>query len=69
MHDRDVEEAIVDQELDETIGVTEGSMGAPNLKHPPAKVGAYSRAASGGGSPEANTPAQGPIPKAAREDT
>jgi phage tail tape-measure protein len=35
------------RELDAAIGVTEGNLGAPNLKHPPAKVGAYSGASVG----------------------
>jgi hypothetical protein len=35
------------QELDEEIGVMGGDLGAPNLKHPPAKVGAFSVAATG----------------------
>jgi hypothetical protein len=37
-------------ELDDEIGVTSGSLGAPNLKHPPAKRGTFSAASSGGGS-------------------
>jgi len=41
--------SIHDGELDEAIGVTGGDMGAPNLKHPPAKRGVYSAASSGGG--------------------
>lgn len=48
------------RQLDDDTGVTKGSLGAPNLKHPPAKVGSYSGASagvSGGGS----TPAEGPI--------
>jgi hypothetical protein len=42
-----------DAQLDDEIGVTAGDIGAPKLKHPPAKVGAFSAAAlglSGGGS-------------------
>jgi phage tail tape-measure protein len=36
--DRDAsEEAARTRELDAAIGVTEGSVGAPNLKHPPEK--------------------------------
>jgi phage tail tape-measure protein len=30
------------RELDREIGVTEGDIGAPNLRHPPATIGAYS---------------------------
>jgi hypothetical protein len=50
------------RELDEEIGVSGGDMGAPNLKHPPAKVGAYSAAVAGGGEmPEDEEPAEGPM--------
>ena len=55
-----------DRELDEEIGVMGGDLGAPNLKHPPAKVGAYSTAATGtGASGGGSEPAEGPmqIPK------
>lgn len=38
-----------DAELDEAIGVTGGDIGAPNLKHPPAKRGTFSSASAGGG--------------------
>jgi hypothetical protein len=52
-----------DRELDEEIGVTGGELGAPNLKHPPARIGAYSAASAGvataGDDDEA--PAEGPM--------
>jgi len=50
-------------ELDETIGMTGGELGAPNLRHPPAKVGAYSSASALGGASEGDsaTPAEGGI--------
>jgi hypothetical protein len=35
------------RELDAQIGVSEGDLGAPNLKHPPAKRGTYSAASAG----------------------
>lgn len=54
------DKAAVDKQLDKEIGVTEGDLGAPNLKHPPAKVGAYSASSSGGGGGERH-PAEGPI--------
>lgn len=57
-HEKRLEE---DEKLDRDIGVTEGSMGAPNLKHPPAKVGAFSKAAAGGAPVSSPTPASGPI--------
>ncbi|MGH7327537.1 MAG: hypothetical protein ACREJX_04230, partial [Polyangiaceae bacterium] len=34
----DKADSIRDQELDAAIGVSGGEMGAPNMKHPPAKV-------------------------------
>lgn len=46
--------------LDKEIGVTEGDLGAPNLKHPPARVGAFSAAASGAGA-TGHTLAEGPL--------
>ena len=50
-----------DRELDEEIGVSGGDLGAPNLKHPPAKVGAYSAASAGAGASDGEQPAEGPI--------
>ncbi len=47
--------------LDEEIGVIGGEIGAPNLKHPPAKVGAYSPASVGAGSSSDSAPAEGPM--------
>lgn len=47
--------------LDATIGVSEGELGAPNLEHPPAKVGAYSAASTGAGSSSDAEPAEGPM--------
>ncbi len=55
------ESAEHERALDEEIGVTGGEIGAPNLKHPPAKVGAYSSASVGTGSSSDATPAEGPI--------
>jgi hypothetical protein len=48
------------RELDAAIGVTDGSIGAPNLLHPPAVVGTYSQASSGVESAHAD-PAEGPV--------
>ena len=51
-----------DRKLDEAVGVSGGELGAPNLKHPPAKVGAYSGASSGAGSAGGEEePADGPM--------
>lgn len=49
------------RELDATIGVSEGDSGAPNLKHPPAKIGAYSAASVGESRSGDVDPAEGPI--------
>jgi hypothetical protein len=52
-----------DRALDAAIGVTDGTLGAPNLEHPPAIAGAYSAASSGaggGGVPAAEGPMQEP---------
>jgi phage tail tape-measure protein len=50
-----------ERELDEAIGVTGGDLGAANLKHPPARVGAYSAASSGAAAPAGETSADGPL--------
>jgi hypothetical protein len=49
------------RELDATIGVTKGTIGAPNLAHPPAKIGALSAASAGGSSSSGEEPAEGPM--------
>jgi hypothetical protein len=51
-----------DAELDETIGVSSGEMGAPNLKHPPPTSGAYSASSAGVATGGSGTPAEGPTP-------
>jgi uncharacterized protein YcfJ len=50
--------------LDESIGVTSGDLGAPNLKHPPAKRGAFSAASVGVAGQRDRTPVEGPISSA-----
>jgi hypothetical protein len=54
------QQAARDRQLDAELGVTEGTVGAPNLKHPPAERGAYSAASVGVGS-SGEQPAEGPI--------
>jgi phage tail tape-measure protein len=49
------------RELDAEIGVSKGELGAPNLEHPPAKIGAYSAASSGVASSSGEDPAEGPM--------
>jgi hypothetical protein len=53
--------------LDEEIGVTSGSIGAPNLRHPPARTGAYSAGSSGAGGGR-RTLAEGPLQPPDDED-
>jgi Glycine zipper len=58
----DESRAAEDQKLDGEIGVSGGELGAPNLKHPPAKIGAYSGGSAGvGPSSGDEEPAEGPI--------
>jgi hypothetical protein len=57
----DKRRAAHDAQLDEEIGVTGGDLGAPNLMHPPAIVGAYSVASSGGHGGREARPAEGPM--------
>jgi phage tail tape-measure protein len=55
--------AAENEELDSEIGVSGGELGAPNLKHPPAKIGAYSGGSAGvGGGADDEEPDEGPIP-------
>jgi len=49
-----------DEKLDDEIGINGGDLGAPNLKHPPARVGAFSAASSGGGG-SSRPAAEGPL--------
>jgi hypothetical protein len=49
-------------ELDETIGVSSGELGAPNLKHPPSKRGTFSAESAGVGAGGTAVPAEGPTP-------
>ena len=58
-HDEEAESV----KLDDEIGINGGSIGAPNLKHPPARVGAYSGASSGAGGSAEEEPAEGPMQK------
>jgi hypothetical protein len=48
--------------LDAEIGASGGEMGAANLEHPPATVGAYSGASTGASAPSSSeAPAEGPM--------
>jgi hypothetical protein len=49
------------RELDEEIGVIGGDLGAANLEHPPANIGAYSTATTGTPTSPAQEPAEGPM--------
>jgi outer membrane protein with glycine zipper len=57
-----------DARLDAEIGVSGGELGAPNLRHPPGRVGAYSGASVGAGQRGGRTPAEGPISEPEDED-
>jgi phage tail tape-measure protein len=50
-----------ERRLDKEIGVMSGELGAPNLEHPPAKIGAYSGSSVGPGSTNDAAPAEGPM--------
>lgn len=65
-----VEEIEADKALDDEIGVTSGSLGAPNLKHPPARVAAPSAAAAGAATTTAETAqdAEGPLGNAVNDE-
>jgi hypothetical protein len=47
-----VEEIEADKARDDEIGVTSGNLGAPNLQHPPARIGAPSAASAGANAAE-----------------
>jgi len=49
------------RELDVEIGVDDGELGAPNLAHPPARVGAFSAASLGVDASSGEQPAEGPM--------
>jgi hypothetical protein len=61
LDDESSREASRTRTLDAQIGVSGGDLGAPNLKHPPAKIGAYSAASAGAGSSADGAPAEGPL--------
>jgi len=48
-------------ELDHEIGVIDGDLGAPSLKHPPARVGAYSSSSAGVAGSASAPPSEGPM--------
>jgi len=56
-----VDLAARDRTLDAELGISEGDIGAPNLKHGPVGIGAYSVASSGAGSSTDSEPAEGPM--------
>jgi hypothetical protein len=49
------------RELDAELGVSGGDIGAPNLQHPPAKVGAFSAGSAGAGASSGGASAEGPM--------
>ena len=60
------EEELAEEErttlIDGQIGVSGGDMGTSKVKHPPAKVDAYSAGAAGAGASSDGAPAEGPTP-------
>jgi hypothetical protein len=56
------ERATRTRELDAEIGVSGGTIGAPNLQHPATKVGAFSAGSTGAGASPGGASAEGPIP-------
>jgi uncharacterized protein YcfJ len=61
MRSEDAFEAERDRLLDEAIGVSGGEMGAPNLRHLTATIGAYSGGSLGSGADGQEQPAEGPM--------
>ncbi|HKO54122.1 MAG TPA: hypothetical protein VJV79_40720 [Polyangiaceae bacterium] len=61
VHAASVGDAWHDASLDRTIGTDGGSIGVPGLEHPPFRIGAPSKAASGVSSPVEEREAAGPI--------
>jgi len=61
LDDESSRRAARDRELDDAIGVSGGDLGAPNLAHPPATVGAYSSASAGVATTSGEAPAEGPM--------
>jgi outer membrane lipoprotein SlyB len=54
-------QALQTRKLDAEIGVSGGDLGAPNLAHPRATIGAYSSASAGVSSASSGEPAEGPM--------
>jgi hypothetical protein len=57
----DTRAAMHTRELDDTIGITHGSLGTRWVKHIPPRIGAYSAGSSGAGGGHGATPAEGPM--------
>jgi hypothetical protein len=67
LEEEDLQRDSRSRELDAEIGVTDGDLGAPNLEHPPARIGAYSAASAGAGQ-ASHAPAEGPMQSIDGED-
>lgn len=59
--DNSLSRAAEEKKLDREIGVSGGELGAPNLKHPPATIGAFSAASSSSAGTQEPTAAEGPL--------
>lgn len=60
-HDAELISGSRDDKMDVALGIYDGDVGAPNLEHPPAKVGAFSAASSGAESLTDHAPVEGPM--------
>jgi phage tail tape-measure protein len=63
LEDEDAREALHEEQLDEEIGVYDGTLGAAPEDAPPARIGAFSAGSSGAGR-KSVPPSEGPIPEA-----
>ncbi|HET9930217.1 MAG TPA: hypothetical protein VFQ35_06010 [Polyangiaceae bacterium] len=65
-----VEKIEADKALDDEIGVTSGSLGAPNLEHPEPRIAAPSAASAGAsvGAPQTAQDADGPLGNAVNDE-
>jgi len=60
-HNKNDVDEVRDERRDREIGVIDGDLGVPGLEHPPSRIGAFSREASGAGSVTETKRAEGPI--------
>lgn len=61
MRDAELVRGAREDKMDIAQGIYDGDVGAPNLSHPPAKVGAFSAASSGAEPSSDAEPVEGPM--------